>query len=815
MQTTLTQQGESVFSEVYPSLLDNQPSNEIYPIFIGEALPDERLFVVLGSDAGLILPYLAKIANRSQRFIVLDYLASLEPLKQFDSKAFPHFKFECGAFEVFDFEQLYEPYQDYVIRGAVTILSSLSVSGATPGYETIHQTFKEAYHRFLIDRVDNHDFMQVFNWQLENSCDLVHPLKKIEASLSADIPAIILGGGPSLDAVIPWIQQNQEKLWIFAAGRICKRLIQEGIEPDFIGIFDAQPLMFDYAKEMYHFANRSILVTGEHPFKGLIRQWPGLKTYSRRRFPWAKDSENNFISDGPTVTNALFGVAAYLGAQHVYLAGVDYCFTPDGKCHESGSIESQKAQPDKIHTYAVNYRGETVGTNIQLYDARNLFEEQLQRLQKQWPELRTFNLSDGAAVIENVTYCPIENIHLTQIKPTITELYAQPLAYNRQVESDFQQQFRADLKKHRQWLQQILRDSAKALPLCQKLFAAPQLQKSRIDKVLKLKKSLEITVGPDYQTFVNYGYKAFMRTLKPVESLTQMSHQEMIDSLSGFFGGLHFAAEKFLEQLEAVQEELAWRQSELSAEPDFPALAQHWLQTEIPGRFQVWVQHLAPQKEAFYRQQFPDQVAQLQAAFAFKLQDESALDKAFAQRFDSPQEFVERLQVAFDAKALRLLQDIGRQLSHTQGSEYQQVKYLAAGMLLELKEQPKDALLHYLSMDPLHRIPAIQQQLYPLAFGLNRQEIGQKALALLASWHPKYQPLYAEALMLDQQWDGAIQVLSRYLQQHSDTQALIQLLRLLVSQNQLSEANTLLSQAEKNPRFDSEALQRFVDSLNS
>ena len=379
MKVLKTALNETVLDGYFPEQLNNKSSDEIYRLFVGTSLPDDKLFVVLGTDSGLLLDYIATIATPGQRFICVDYPEVIEHVQKTRASLLQgnkSLKLELHNINDFELDDLYSAHQDYVIRNAVILLASLVVTEDTGIYAELYKDFKELFQRFMIDRVDNHDFKKVFDQQLESICDLVHPLSVIKERLKGDVPGILLGGGPSLDHVIPWLKDNQHKVWIFAASRICKRLLKEGITPDFIGVFDSQPLIFEYSKEMYEFQSSSILITGEHPYPRLIRQWSGLKMYSRRRFPWARGSEENFISDGPTVTNALFGVAAYLGVTNFYLAGVDFCFTPEGVCHESGSIESKNQQRDSIDTTAANYRGEQVGTNIQLYDARNLFEAQ-------------------------------------------------------------------------------------------------------------------------------------------------------------------------------------------------------------------------------------------------------------------------------------------------------------------------------------------------------------------------------------------------------------------------------------------------------
>ncbi len=819
MKWIQTKQNETVLEGVYPAQFDQAESSEIYKVFVGEQLPDKKLFVVIGTDSGLLLEYLAGIATTQQRFVLIDHAEVVEALKREKSALLTgksEFKVELFSFETFEFECLFERYQDYVIRNAIIILSSLSAVNDQTPYQGVDALYKERFFQFRVDRVDNYDFKTVFDQQIESACDLYQPLPVIQGVLKGTLPGILLGGGPSLDKVIPWLKEHQQQIWIFAASRICKRLVKEGITPDFIGVFDGQPLIFDYSKEMYAFEKNSVLITGEHPYAPLIRQWSGLKTYARRRFPWAKGAEEHFISDGPTVTNALFGISAYLGISTLYLAGVDFCFTPEGVCHESGSIEAQRKQRDATDTTALNYRGERVPTNIQLYDARNSLEERMTELKTTQPEFKAFNLNDGAAVIQGIEWCALEHIPaLKKTKFNVVEALSNTLGFDAKTERGFQTSLMKEVQTHAKWLFAIAREAKKGLSLTEVLFDEPSKQSGRIQSVLKLKKRLEKQIGVDYQTFVNYGYQAFMETLQPVESEAQMSQQEMQASLRGFFAGLHSATEGFLNKLDELKQEIKFRLLELDPKGDFLHLVERWLERGIPGRFHVWVEHFSEKEKSYYHTHFPDQVAKLEHLFHIMKTDESALNEAFEQRLSSPETFIHRLNLAFESKDLETIRTILRQLALNSSSEYAMPRMLATGMKLELSDQIEDALIFYQSIDPYRKYFWVQQQLFPLAFALQQPEAGLQALNALSLMHVQYMPKYAEALALLGKAEEAISVYKAYPLLLKDTEVVLSYIQLLVEHHNIEEANAVLQQAENSDGIDQQRLQTMVDGFNS
>ena len=813
MQTIKTQAGETVLKDCFPSRVVQEKSDEIYKVFVGSTLPEDKLFVVLGTDSGLLVQYLQKIALPGQRFIVVDFPEIIDHIKQ-NVSVNSNSKFEFFSFEEFEFEQLYHHHQDYVIRNAIILLKSLIVDEGKEPYQGVFSREEESFHRFRIDRVDNRNFKKTFDQQLANLCDLMHPLHTIKDQLKGDLPAIILGGGPSLDDVIPWLKENQSRLWIFAASRICNRLLKEGIVPDFIAILDPQYHIFEYSKEMYHFADKSILLSGEHPYPRLIQQWKGLKTYSRRRFPWSMRSEENFISDGPTVTNAMFGMAVYLGVSKFYLAGVDFCFTLEGVCHESSSIESGMGIRDHNDTYAINYRGERVGTNIQLYDARNLFEEQLATLSKTWTGLEVHNLNSGAAVIEGVACQAIDEILLEHEKFDVIEALTPYLNYDIQSQKKFLQMLTTEVNIASKWLQKISTKGKKGLHLSSVLFNDTKKQKERINDVLKLKDQLEHEVGVDYQTMVNYAYTDFMESLKPVASEEAMTQQEMKNALTGFFGGLQSGAQGFLEQIDLIKEEIEFREAEVNESTDFKELSKVWLGRNIPGRFYVWLEHLTKHDLEFYQTNFRTEVQLLETAFEEMLHDNSKLVARFKKRLQNPQEYISQIDSSFEQGLIHPIEKIIVQLAALPKEPFEQVKLYAEGVLAEMQSSPEQALVKYLESDPNKTESYILDRLFRLAFDQKEYELGLECLQNLCIKDERYVPIFAESLALLGNLDGAVETYKAYSLLKEDTDAVIKLLRLYVSLSRIEEANQLLTEAEGNPSLDQHKLQNFVNSLN-
>ncbi len=799
----------------WPEIFEQHSSNQIYRDFIGEALPANSLFIVIGTDLGCMLDYLAGKYQAGQKFIFLDHPPVIEFLQHsIVPELREDFKKQMVLMnlERFHFDFLYEFASDYVMRNASLLLKSVAVDQRTHDYYECYQHLDREFHKFSVSRADNRNFKPFYESQIFNACDFEHPIKQIENSLDAEIPAIVLGGGPSLDKVIPWLRENQSKVWIFTVGRICKRLAKEGITPDFIGTIDNQSLSFDYTREGLAFYDKSVLLTNNTPNTQIISQWRGLKAYSKRRFPWRVIAEENYISEGPTITNALLGMALYLGAKEVYLAGVDLCFSKEGKTHESQSVESNSDVDFAKGAAVFNYLHEEMATNIQLFDALNNFNEQMRDYLQTYPGIDVYNLNAEAAVIEGVVFKSIEKLAAVKAKPEVVELYRAALASNEQVTRDYLVTLSKDVSKYGQWLYQLTKEGSDALTVLETLFTDPAKDQKCIKQLVAHKKSLEKLIGDDYATFVNYGREFFVDTLKPVSSEEQMSHEEIKASFYGFFNGIKQTARSFQLRLDALKNRIAQRQEELNPNTSLADLAKIWLENEEPGRFYIWLDQFASDDYEFYQNQYPEAVAELEQAYQALIHSDERLLRNMELKKAGADWFFDQLLHAFqnqDARAIEELQDL---LKSINSPEIQAALLFSKGLQMELKQELSEALDWYVSVDPKCSVPQIQQRVFPLAFHLGKNEVGLLALEKVCRHNVAFIPQYANALQIMGNLDGALEILSQYPYLQQDLLATVDLIRFYLFKNDIERVQALVDNALQNSHFDkNETLKLLAD----
>ena len=812
MKLTKTKLNENILGKEYPELFDKLLSEKIYKEFIADSLEENCLFIVLGSDNGLLLNYLSGIKQKGQKFIVLEFSEMIHELIEHSPKL--QEDFELVDITTFEFESLYDEDRDYVVRNATRLLKSISAEYEFSHYKDIFQQKNEEMRRFNMDRQDNRDYQSFYNVQFQNICDLQYPIKVLENKLDADIPAVIVGGGPSISHVLPWLKANQDKVWVFAASRVCKRLVQEGITPDFIGAVDYQDILFELSKDIYKFQDSSILLSGEHPGPKILSQWSGLKVYGKGRFPWHTDREENHQIFGPTIANSLFGMAAFLGAKKIYFTGVDLCFSKEGQSHESSSIEATSGVNYKFDTTVKNYCGEEVGTTIQFYDARNRFEEQVAFLKESFKGFSFFNFNKEAAEIDQIDVAELSSVNLNKTKFNAYQAFEPLIPVTTDSVAQYYKNLSIMVNKHVKWLKSLKNHAKSGLHLSNTLFENEKNKKQKIKQLIQKKNQIEKSLGVDYATFVQYGSSTFMETVKPVVNEDQMEEREIQDSLLGFFNGVNAAAEMFLTQMEGVKNKIDERKKELDPTIGFLELKTTWQQQGIPGRAELWLKNLCNKSNSDVPSVYAEEINELRLQFETLLSDDSGLQSYIESQRLNVETYIEELDSAYQKRQVIIVTQLSRQMAKVNQTGMDSVRVYAAALLLSLKNNQQEALNSLWEYDD-NKHEYIQKRIYDLALGLNDLDKVVSALQWLCHHNVIYIPVFAQTMAVIGSLDKAIALYQAYPLIEQDTDAAINYLKLLVETGSVDLANEFLQKIDGLEAIDQAKLQSFVDSLNN
>ncbi len=219
---------------------------------------------------------------------------------------------------------------------------------------------------------------------------------------------LICAGGPSLDAQLPWIRANQDKLVVISISRVARLLSDNGIAPHFIVLCDPFEYNFDVSADMFDIDTPAVLLYAWHACHLLVGNWTGPKAYMGRCIPDVL--EDNVMATAPTVTNAALNFALLGNAAQIIFAGIDMCFTSDGQSHCSGNMEatlpaSIKHDDLKVKTMS----GRQAFAKPYLVLAANALGEQIAQAPYDTP---VYNLNPDALEIEGVSTIEADSLKL-------------------------------------------------------------------------------------------------------------------------------------------------------------------------------------------------------------------------------------------------------------------------------------------------------------------------------------------------------------------------------------------------------------------
>ena len=408
-----SQFGENYIYDFNRDIFEKGTLNSVYEKFLSlNDFEEESLYVFIGSDSGNLLRYLNSIdLPLGSVFLLVDDDNVIESIVN---------SIDCDSQQVYiSGISLYREvldeigFKNYVYLDRVFVKKSISCEYGyfkdyAPWYWDVLYYVKDAAWKI------NESLM----WgsftlaQIENSPDNISSVLDLQNTISGST-VLILGAGPSLDTHLDWIVKNRERFYIFSASRISKRLLEVGIEPDFVVAIDPYERLFESSREAYTFDKDTVLISQCSVSPRFLSQWPGRKFYVGGRLPWRSELNSRDVSmkSGPTVTNFAVSLACWMGARRVLLAGIDFCFSQAGIQYAKGSAEAL-AGP-KLNTgnlTVLTNEGLHAPTKPDFYNgaiAMNSIAGEFSQ-----SGISFFNISKTAAFMENVPFIDPEALTL-------------------------------------------------------------------------------------------------------------------------------------------------------------------------------------------------------------------------------------------------------------------------------------------------------------------------------------------------------------------------------------------------------------------
>jgi len=188
------------------------------------------------------------------------------------------------------------------------------------------------------------------------------------------LPAIVIGGGPTLSESYDWIRERADLHTIICASTALWPLMRAGIVPDVVMVIDPAP---DIAK---HFRGLdltplkdSTLVYIPSTFPEVVRLWTGPRACAS--IVMGHDGD---LFSGGTVAHSAVDLACRMGAREVHLLGLDFSYPGDAS-HVDGARSPflVAGQSQAWREKTTNGLGERVTTSAEMVQYRRVAEDMI------------------------------------------------------------------------------------------------------------------------------------------------------------------------------------------------------------------------------------------------------------------------------------------------------------------------------------------------------------------------------------------------------------------------------------------------------
>lgn len=204
---------------------------------------------------------------------------------------------------------------------------------------------------------------------------------------------IVIAGGPSLNNNIEYIKEQMGKKTIICATTSYKRLINEGIRPDFMVVMDPQNRTYGHLANIEDYETPLILADTANWQFGEKYQGEKYLVNISGKFYSLDYQDGKWYSQG-TVSAFAIDVAAFAGAERIEMVGMDLSF-PTLYSHAEGTMDNEKVDTENmIKVPSVN--GGNVYTTAIFVDYISEIEDQI----KKYTKIEFINLSKDGALIK-------------------------------------------------------------------------------------------------------------------------------------------------------------------------------------------------------------------------------------------------------------------------------------------------------------------------------------------------------------------------------------------------------------------------------
>jgi len=222
--------------------------------------------------------------------------------------------------------------------------------------------------------------------------------------LKPDIPAVVVGSGPSLEFLLPYLKRYADRLFIISCGTALGILQKHAIKPDLHANIERTELPYEVAVKSTSEDFRKGI-----PFLGANNNYPPFFEIFGKSAMFLKAGDagadlfpqEKLYYVNPTVTNTGLALAFYLGFRRVYLFGVDLAFR--GKKHhaEGSAYDTLLKDMEKLLKGEIEVEGnfgEKLTTTSIFFASKRFMEESIEYFRSLREDFEVFNPNRGAKI---------------------------------------------------------------------------------------------------------------------------------------------------------------------------------------------------------------------------------------------------------------------------------------------------------------------------------------------------------------------------------------------------------------------------------
>jgi hypothetical protein len=584
--------GERYLYNVNRSTFQQEKSSDLFHRIYPELLTRrDSLSFILGTDSGLLLNYLKEREMPDGSLFVFIEFQEIITLLQKEGLLdnLPEQIFIFNQAEVWNnLEALH--FTSYVLRQNIILhRSSVRINGWIFEYQILEEKFTQTLKQQGVEHSEMASLATFIPIALRNCSENKHHVSLL-ANIFSGKTAVVLGGGPSFDSMLPWVKENRDKLIIISVARISKQLHAAEITPHFVVAVDPIDIGFDHAREMLYFQDSSIFIHSYHVAPRLLSQWGGLSFFYGSRFPWnSKLNNTDAMSSGSTVTNAALGFAAYTGCAVVVFGGVDFCFSQTGISHAAGSYESLSG-PSLNDTLPVKTNDGHIASSRKDY-LKGKADMEKQAAQLTARGLRIINPHGWSARMEHVEYLKFSEIPLSLLEKSPVERAHSTIstANNKQNSLKHYKATGQELSRIRKQLEGYKKLFHKALRCNDGLFGRNGKQADYSYKV-EMDNIEEQLSQDDHKLYTLLKILNLKNIMRSTRSATaeEWSDEEIEQAGREYYEACTASAAELISLIQHAVKINRMRIAEEQLKPNFKELVTFWRAENQQGRVRVW-----------------------------------------------------------------------------------------------------------------------------------------------------------------------------------------------------------------------------------